>query len=104
MKDSFKDSISKIVDNTKDLIDRTEKSIKFESNKSNIIKALYKPLLEKKQAERNSLSQELGKVKEEHRQLKNQISKIQGEIDLYNKRINAIEKFQHFILENKNGF
>lgn len=101
MKDSLKDSISKILDNTKALIDKTEENIKFESNKSNIIKAFYKPLLEKKLEEKNSLSQELKEIKEEHNKLKNQISKIEGEISLYNKKINALTKFQHFILEHK---
>lgn len=101
MKDSLKDSISKILYTTKSLIDKTEESIKFESNKSNIIKALYKPLLEKKQEEKNSLSQELEKLKEEHNQLKSQIRKIQGEIAHYNKKLNALTKFQYFILDHK---
>jgi len=101
MKDSFKNSISKIVDNTKALIDRTEKNIKFESNKSNIIKALYRPLIDKKLEEKNSLSQELKKLKEEHNRVKNQIRKIEEEMTLYNKKINALIKFQHFALEKK---
>jgi|BioPla2DNA2_1021312.scaffolds.fasta_scaffold03296_8 sugar-specific transcriptional regulator TrmB len=101
LKESLMDSISKILDKTKALINKTERNIKFESNKSHIIKTFFNPLLEKKEEEKNRLSRELKKIKEEHNQLKNQIRKKEAEKALYDKKIDALIKFQHFILEHQ---
>lgn len=101
LKKSLIISITKFIDYIKAFVLETEKDIKFETNKTEIIKVMYNPLIEEKLIEKSRLLEELRKIRTERKLLNQQISNIMGETDSYNKKITALTAFQHFLLDNK---
>lgn len=100
MKALFINSITKIVNYTKYFILKTKNNIKFEGNKNGVIKVMYSSMIENKEKERNVLIIELNNIKAETSELSNQINIIKEENALYNKKINALNSFQDFLMSN----
>lgn len=101
LKDSLIDSITKITNYIKAFITKTETDLKFEGNKSKLIKVMYNSLLEQKSSEINALTVELNKIKKKQRNLLEQITRISNENSAYERKIEALSTFQHFWLNNQ---
>jgi competence transcription factor ComK len=99
MKDSLINSITKIISYIKAFAAQTESEIKFEGNKSAIIKIMYNSLLEERNKERALLQANLDTVKNERSKVKKQIEDIKNKNEYYEKRTKALTDFQYFLLD-----
>jgi hypothetical protein len=95
------DSITKLNKDIKVLIKKIYISIKFENNKSEIIKQVYNSVFEEKVQEKEILSIELKKIKKELEAINMQISSIEKENEDFNKKIHQFNIFHKFLLDNK---
>ena len=102
MKEFFKNIITKITRYIKIFIGKIVKNIEFESSKNQIIKVMYSSVLENKKKQRDILLSELSIIKQENKQLSKKIILIKEESLVYNKKINTLNEFQQFILNNQN--
>lgn len=102
MKELFINIITKILNYTKIFIAKIENNFKFESSKNVIIKLMYNSILEKKRKERNKLLLESNIIKQQLNKLNKQINKLKEENILYEKKINALNSFQLFLLNSQN--
>jgi peptidoglycan hydrolase CwlO-like protein len=100
MKELFIDIISKIIYNGKVFITKVKNDIRFEGRKSGVISVMYSPIFEKKNREKDMLLSELSNVKKEIEKLDKKIVMIKEEISFYNKKVDGLNSFQRFMLEN----
>ncbi|WP_139904712.1 hypothetical protein [Clostridium thermarum] len=99
MKESLLNSISNIIDYIKAFAAKTESEIKFEGNKREIIRVMYNPLIEEKQREKEMLQAKVTGIRRERNMINSQIRDIISKNEFYDKRIEALTKFQYLLLE-----
>ena len=102
MKELLINIITKIINYTKVFINEIINKIKFASNKNVIIKVMYNSILEKKIEERNKLLLEISNIKKQAYKQNSEINIVKEENTLYNKKMNALNSFQMFLLDNQN--
>lgn len=100
MKKLLPDIITKFMDFIKTFIVNESNEIKFQSTKNRVIKVMYNPILEKKENQKDSLLIELNKINQECLSLSSQISEIKKENAFYTKKLEALNTFHDFLLNN----
>jgi septal ring factor EnvC (AmiA/AmiB activator) len=86
----------KIVKMIEEIIDY----ISLEGRKSQVIRSMYNPSMEKRRREEAALAVELNKLREEKEKLNRQISDVARDNSIYQKKINALKAFRIFLLDN----
>ncbi len=101
MKELLLNSISKIKLCIKTFIIKSEKNIKLEGRKSEVIRIMMDSVIMEKEKEGALILSELNAVRKDALELNKKIQKIKEENIEYHKRNESFKTFQIFLIENR---
>lgn len=101
MKELLLNSISKIKLCIKTFIIKSEKYIKLEGRKSEVIKIMLDSVITEKEKESTLILSELNAVRKDAGELNKKIQKIKEENIQYHKRNKSFKAFKIFLIDNR---